>query len=182
MNEISDRVTQIENRVAELKDWKRKYEDDEQKWKREKKGLLEQAGESEKLRDVLRQFLDLNHMPAHVATTETVNLLQKELVVNLTHEEKETNMTTGTVVGKTLFCALTDLPREGFSEAELSGSLKEHGWNVGHSTLAPTLGNLVRDGYLIKLEGKPAKYRLPDQVKLNAEILKHEARSDRSPT
>jgi len=74
-------------------------------------------------------------------------------------------------MGKVLFSALTELSNEGFSEAELSDTLKEHGWNIPHNTLAPTLGGLVRDGYLVKLEGiKPAKYRLPKKVKLNVRV------------
>lgn len=99
---------------------------------------------------------------------ETLNLEHRELVVNLAHEEKELNMTTGTVVGKVLFCAVTELSKDGFSEADLSEILKEHGWNVPHNTLAPTLGGLARDGTLLRLEGmKPARYRLPQKVKLN---------------
>lgn len=117
----------------------------------------------------MRQLLALDTSPTPAQITkETLNLNHKELVVNLAHEEKELNLTTATVMGKVLFSALTALSKEGFSEAELSQTLKEHGWNVPHNTLAPTLGGLVRDGYLLKVEGaRPAKYRLPQKVKLN---------------
>jgi len=167
--EVSAKLTELENRVKNLKDWKQKYEEDKRKWDEEKEGLLKRIGAVEKLREILIQFLGLDTVSAPTqATKEVLSLDHKELVVNLAHEEKELNMTTGTVMGKVLFAALTELSKEGFNEAELSDILKEHGWNVPHNTLAPTLGGLVRDGYLVKLEGiKPAKYRLPKKVKLN---------------
>ena len=171
MNEVLDKLTELESRVTQIKDWKQKYEEDKHKWDEEKQELQKRADGVLKLREVLIQLLGPDAVSAPVSvqsTKETLNLKHKELAVNLTHEEKELNMTTGTVMGKVLFCALTELSKEGFSEAELSETLKEHGWNVLHNTLAPTLGGLVRDGYLVKLEGiKPAKYRLPEKVKLN---------------
>jgi hypothetical protein len=118
----------------------------------------------------MMQLLGLAHSANASAQSakETLNLNHKELVVNLTHAEKETNLTTGTVMGKVLFCALTELPKEKFSETELSEALRERGWNVPHNTLAPTLGGLVRDGYLVKIEGlRPTRYRLPLKTKLN---------------
>ncbi len=169
MNEVLAKLTELENRVAGIKDWKQKYEEDKRQWDAEKEELRKGADGVLKLREALRQLLALDTVSAPAQSTkETLNLNHKELVVNLAHEEKELNMTTGTVMGKVLFSALTELPKEGFSEAELSEILKEHAWNVPHNTLAPTMGGLVRDGYLVKLEGaKPAKYRLPSKVKLN---------------
>ena len=171
MNEVLDKLTELESRVTQIKDWKQKYEEDKHKWDEEKQELQKRADGVLKLREVLIQLLGLDAVSAPVSvqsTKETLNLKHKELAVNLAHEERELNMTTGTVMGKVLFCALTELAKEGFNEAELSETLKEHGWNVLHNTLAPTLGGLVRDGYLVKLEGiKPAKYRLPEKVKLN---------------
>jgi len=177
LNNVLARLTELENRVVNIKDWKQKYEEDKRKWDEEGKrkfeeieGLKKRADTMEKLREVLIQFLGPNVVfPASTQPgKETLNLTHKELTVNLTHEEKELKLTTGTVMGKVLFCALTELSKEGFSEAELSEALKEHGWNVPHNTLAPTLGGLARDGTLVRLEGvKPAKYRLPQKVKLN---------------
>ena len=177
MNDVLARLTELENRVVNIKDWKQKYEEDKRKWDEEGKrkfeeieGLKKRADAMEKLREVLIQFLGPNVVfsASTQPSKETLNLTHKELTVNLTHEEKELNLTTGTVMGKVLFCALTELSKEGFSEAELSEALKEHGWNVPHNTLAPTLGGLARDGTVVRLEGvKPAKYRLPQKVKLN---------------
>jgi len=178
LSEIEDRVAALESRVASLKDWKQKYEEDKRKWDEEDERkskkieeLTTNAEAVEKLREALIGFLG----PGAVFTAKTqpidiLNLEHRELVVNLTHEEKELNLTTGTVIGKVLFCALTELSKDGFSEAELSEALRENGWNVPHNTLAPTLGGLARDGTLVRLEGiKPARYRLPAKVKLNVQ-------------
>ena len=168
-NEILDKLSALESRVSSIKDWKQKYEEDKRQWDEEKKELQRGATGVQKLREALRRLLALDAVPApSQLAKETLNLNHKELVVNQAHEEKELNLTTATVMGKVLFSALTALSKEGFSEAELSETLKEHGWNVPHNTLAPTLGGLVRDGYLLKIEGaRPAKYRLPQKVKLN---------------
>ena len=173
MSEISDKLAELESRIANLKDWKQKYEEDKRKWDEEEEKLQKRAGAMQKLKEDLVQFLELDTISAPAlaqSTKETLNLDHKELVVNLGHEEKVFNLTTATVMGKVLFSALTELANDGFSEAELSETLKEHGWNIGHSTLAPTLGGLVRDGYLVKLVGKPARYRLPKKVKLNVGV------------
>jgi len=171
LSEITDKLDELEKRVAEIKDWKHKYEEEKQRWDEERTQLQKRVEATQKLKEAMLQFLELDSISASAparATKEKLNLGHKELVVNLTHEEKELNMTTNTVNGKILFCALTELSRDGFSEDELSEALKEHGWNVPHTTLAPNLGGLARDGTLVRLEGaKPAKYRLPGKVKLN---------------
>lgn len=167
----------MEERVKGLKDRKRKYEEDKAKWDEEKKKLtkkvesIEQAMQIvEKLRKSLRELINLGGvvpMPVPVDGKTIVSLDHKELEVNLIHSEKVVNMTTGTVIGRVMYCASTELSKEGFSEAELSEALKEHGWNHPHNTLAPTVGGLVKDGNLVRIEGKPARYRLPAKVKLN---------------
>lgn len=179
LGEVKAKLTELGNRVASLKDWKQKYAEDKRKWDEEKEKLLQQLSTLEakatgvqKLSELLREALRLLGLDTLTASAqpvkETLNLGHKELVVNLAHEERDVSMTTETVVGKILFCGLTELSKEGFGEAELSEILKEHGWNIGHTTLAPTLGGMVRDGYLVRIEGtRPAKYRLPQKVKLN---------------
>ena len=171
MSEVLEKLAALETRVANLKDWKRRYEDDKRKWDEEKAALQKRSNGLKALREALMDLLlPLPHLAAqdaNQATQETLNLNHKELVVNVSHEEKELKLTTGTVMGKVLFCALTELPREGFNETELSESLKERGWNVPHNTLAPTLGGLVRDGNLVRVEARPMKYRLPARVRMN---------------
>lgn len=169
MSEITDKLDELERRIAEIKDWKQKYEDGKREWDRERKELVKAAEVTNKLKEFLTQFLALEPAagPGQPSTTK-INLEEKELIVNLAHQEVEVNMTTGTVVGKILFCATTELTKDGFSEADLAEALKEHGWNILHNTLAPTLGGLVRDGHLVKLEGtRPSRYRLPGKLKLN---------------
>jgi len=73
-----------------------------------------------------------------------------------------------TVNQKRFSTALVDIKGE-FTEAELSEKMLERGWNISHSTLAPSLGNLVKQGDLIRINGKPAKYRLPYKKKFDDE-------------
>ena len=170
MKRIEERLEDLEKRVGDLKNWRKLYEKDSEAWGKEKAELLKKVALVDKLKELLGQSFALSGRPMQAPMAGTVNMEHEETIVNVSHREKEINMTTGTVVGKVLFCALTDLPREGFSEAELSGALKERGWNHGHSTLAPTLGGLARDGALIRIEKtKPTKYRLPQNVKMNVE-------------
>lgn len=175
MSEITDRLDTLEKRVAQLKDWKKKYEQGKIDWEKDKKELNEVAASLRKIGEALWKVISPYVTPAQTVSSGqvgslNVNLEETQLTVNVTHQEKDVNMTTATVLGKVLYCALTELPKEGFSEAELAGELKEHGWNIGHSTLAPTLGGCVRDGYLVKADdSRPAKYRLPVKLKMNVE-------------
>ena len=173
MSELSDKLAELENRVANLKDWKKKYEEDKGKWDKERGELQKGNGSVKKLRDVLREFLDVDSAAGASSPDsagvekETLNLTYKELIVNLAHEEREIVVSTATVMGKILWAALTELNPGGFSEAELTDALKEHGWNISHNTLAPTIGGLVKDGHLIRVVGaKPARYRLPKKAKV----------------
>jgi hypothetical protein len=158
LSEALDRLAGLESRVAALKDWKAKYEHEKKR--------------TEKVRDALREFIGFDAMTGLTGTPgegtkEILQMTAKDLVVNVSHEEKVKNLTTDTVIGKVLFCGLTDLASlDGFSEAQLSVALAERGWNIGHSTLGPTLGGLVRDGYLIRTQGKPMRYRMPTKVLL----------------
>lgn len=170
MNNITERLEALEKRVANQRDWKQRYDEEKDKWDKERETLLKSLGVVGKLKEIFSQFLGLDSVstpPQQNVTKGILNLNHEELAVNLTHNLKEINKTTGTVVGQILFCALTELPKDGFTEAELTESLKEHGWNVGRNTLAPTLGGLVKDGSLIRLNVRPAKYRLPHKVKMN---------------
>jgi len=173
LSEAMERLKAMEDRVAQLKDWKLKYEEDKGKWDQEKKELLRKTEGVEKLREAMVEFLNLDRASVPAGTSKAVlNLEHKELVVNLAHGEKEINLTTGTVIGKVLYCALTELDKEGFSQVDLSDALKDHGWNIPQTTLAPTLGRLVKDGNLVRVEGsKPMEYRLPGKVKLNVRLM-----------
>jgi len=169
LSEAMDRLKAMEARVAQIKDWKVLYEQDKGKWDEERERLKKEIEVFEKLREFLRGWLKVETLPVQAGKVK-MNLTHNELTVNLTHEEREVNLTTGTAPGKVLFAALTDLSKEGFTELELSPVLSDHGWNVPHNTLAPTLGGMVRDGYLVRIEGtRPTKYRLPTKLKFNIE-------------
>jgi len=99
---------------------------------------------------------------------------QEETPVIISHVEAEPQkVSTRTVLGKVLYTALVDIKGE-FMEADLSEKMLERGWNISHSTLAPSLGNLVKQGDLIRINGKPAKYRLPCKKKFDVQGARDE--------
>jgi len=97
-----------------------------------------------------------------------LNLTVRELAVNLHHAGNITvDVDTITGQGQILYCAIEDLDRKSFTEAEMSSALDEHGWHMAHGTLSPALSKLVQKKLLIKepRERKKAyKYRLPSKV------------------
>jgi hypothetical protein len=96
-----------------------------------------------------------------------MSLEHKELTVDIRHSEKTVEMTTETQLGQILYCAINDLPKEGFTMKELQNSLAEHGWYISNTSLPPNLAQLVKNGYLVKLKTKPITYRLPIKLKIN---------------
>lgn len=139
------------------------------------KSLLQKVEDDMELLDELRMvmqrvFPNLTRTVEVPETTKTtVNLEHKEFVYNIKHKEETVNVETDTVAGKVLFCVVKDFAEKEFAEADLSKVLVEYGWNIGHSTLAPTLGNLVKDGKLVKIKARPIRYRLPKNVKFKIE-------------
>jgi len=104
---------------------------------------------------------------------ETINLAEKELVVNLTHEEKPIEMTTDDVYGRIVLCAIKDLPREGFDEMQMTAAMAERGWRMDRILLALRLTELHKVGRILKISTqKPVKYRLPSRLKINVKETK----------
>jgi hypothetical protein len=102
----------------------------------------------------------------------TLQMKEEALNVEVAHTERTVQVTTQNQQGQILFVAITDLPPEGFSESQMSDALKEHGWNISHGSLAPQLNvNLVKAGLLVKLDTKPARYRLPGKVKIKPLVV-----------
>jgi len=99
--------------------------------------------------------------------SEKISLEHKDLTVDIRHSEKTVEMTTETQLGQILYCAIKDLPKEGFTMKDLQNSLAEHGWYIGSTSLPPNLAQLVKNGYLVKLKTKPITYRLPTKLKIN---------------
>lgn len=170
MSAITDKLKELEDRVAALQEIKQKHEVERIQWYQERKELSKEAEGGQNFKEAWIRFMGMASVSVGApgkADKMNVNLEETALTVNVSHLEKTISMTTGTVAGKILFCALNGLSKDGFSEVELSEAMKEHGWNVGHNTLAPSLGQFVRDGYLIKVEKtRPIKYRLPAKLKM----------------
>lgn len=105
------------------------------------------------------------------SNVEKLNLQHKELIVSIKHSEKALDFSTETQQGQIIFVAINDLPKEGFTEKMLSEALKERGWNISHTSLAPHLGsNLPKSGVIIKIPNtRPMRYRLPQKLKINVE-------------
>jgi hypothetical protein len=170
LGEIKAKVDSLEERVKGIKDRKKAYEEGEQRWGRERAELAKQLEASTALKSALLALLGGATAPAPQTGVQEMHLDYEETAVTIAHSERVVKMTTGTVAGQILYCALVELPREGFAGADLPKALEEHGWNVGQNTLAPTLGKLVKDGSLIRFkENATTKYRLPQKVKLNVE-------------
>lgn len=123
-----------------------------------------------KLREIFKELLSsTTPIIAQNSDKTNLNLNNKELIVNVSHSEQTLEMDTKTQQGQIMFVSLNDLSREGFTEKELSDALKERGWSISHSSLAPQISsNLTKLGFLVPLENtKPKKYRLPSKLKIN---------------
>jgi hypothetical protein len=96
-----------------------------------------------------------------------VTLESSEIAINVKQTEPtHVNLTTNTIAGKIIYCAVNDLEGE-FSPIELWGRMIEHGWNINPSTLKLNLGQLVKQGLLVRTE--KGRYRLPSKIKINVE-------------
>jgi hypothetical protein len=118
------------------------------------------------LRESLIKALGIELVSTTVIS-EKMSLEHKELTVDIRHSEKTVEMTTETQLGQILYCAINDLPKEGFTMKDLQNSLAEHGWYISNTSLPPNLAQLVKNGYLVKLKTKPITYRLPTKLKIN---------------
>ena len=82
---------------------------------------------------------------------------------------QELKFSTTTKEGQIMYCAVKELPKEGFSVSELNVKLAEHSWVVKPTTLATKLSIWVGEGLLIKVD---KGYRLPKLVNLIVEDKK----------
>lgn len=169
---LRKRITQLEHEKAKLT-----------KSLNNANAVLEKIQDDLELLDELRMVFGklaptmepkIVEIPAGAKTT--LDLEHREMVVNVSHRERPVKLTTETQQGQIMYVALHDVPEarsreQGFTEAQISKALKERGWNIPHSSLAPTLGStLAKQGLLIKVpKTRPQKYRLPSKVKINVE-------------
>ncbi|MFA5714768.1 MAG: hypothetical protein WC998_03440 [Candidatus Paceibacterota bacterium] len=135
---------------------------------------LAQLNSVKKLRDAILEILPIQTaIKAPIENgngngTTTLMLTGEELNVQVAHSEKTVQLSTVNQQGQIMYTALNDLPKEGFTEREISDALDEHGWPISHGSLSANLSvNLPRMGLIIRLNGKPAKYRLPSKVKVS---------------
>jgi hypothetical protein len=102
---------------------------------------------------------------------QNVKLEAETVNFSVSHSEKTVEITTRDQQGQILFCALNDLPREGFTQKEMTDALQDRTWNMSAGSLSVHLNvNLVKKGLLIRGPTDPGthktvKYRLP--AKLN---------------
>jgi hypothetical protein len=86
----------------------------------------------------------------------------KRLVVKVHHAgDKVVKVSTDSVVGQILYCAVKYFRDKEFTTGELNERLLEHGWNIKPSTLSAKLSLLVNEGKLVKTD---RGYRLPKCV------------------
>lgn len=101
-----------------------------------------------------------------------IDLEAGETVVKVKSTEPDVrSFSTSRVNGKVIYVLLNDLSEHCGTMEDISLSMKERGWNVKNNTLAPEIGNLVKQGTIVKSEDRPAKYRLPGKLQIEVEEL-----------
>lgn len=120
--------------------------------------------------DILKDHAATDLKIANIASTPGVMKLEhSELAITLEHAGPENvKMTTKTIEGKILYCALFLSMQKGydatagFTKKDLDLCLQENGWGVKDTTLRVTLSLFSSAGRLIKTE--KGRYRLPQYV------------------
>lgn len=131
--------------------------------------------EAEKMADKLKLFKEFQTFMRRIVGTGEITTPAKGKRIALEHhriavdlEDKgleEVKMATSNIEGKIIFCALKDLPKEGWKPADVKEKFAERGWSVKSSSLSAKLSLLCGDSLLVKLEG--GRYRLPTLVKFD---------------
>lgn len=93
-----------------------------------------------------------------------VDLVEREVRIEVSTEPR--SFTSSSVRGKAIIVLIEDLKNAPSTEGEIADAMRERGWNYGHSTMAPELAKAVRDGDLVKDDGRPARYRLPGNLRV----------------
>lgn len=173
------KLSELEERVQRIKDYRNLYEAEKRRREelekqveslrkeleqttlklKEEKAALE--AELKKL-EPLRAFQEAFAKAFGEAMPSKLEIEHKGLVVNIKHAGNRTvRLSTDSVVGQVLFCAVNYFKEKEFTTGELNEKLLEHGWNIRPSTLSTKLSLLVNDGLLIRTE---KGYRLPSKV------------------
>ena len=120
----------------------------------------------------LDAYLEIGVATPSANASEKVSLAieHRGLDVKIHHGgNQELKFSTTTKEGQIMYCAVNELPKEGFSVSELNVKLAEHSWVVKPTTLATKLSIWVGEGLLIKVD---KGYRLPKLVNLIIEDKK----------
>ena len=152
---------EVENELLTLKKKQETFEVFK-KQAEEKVKLEEELKKLEPLKAFKEAFIKAFEYPVGFGSTQ-VNLEHKELVVNVHHAgDKVVKVSTESVVGQILYCAVKYFKDREFASGELNERLLEHGWNVKPSTLSAKLSLLANEGKLVKTD---KGYRLPSMVR-----------------
>lgn len=181
-----EKFEELEKKHEELKQLQQRLIEEHEKEKKELEKNLEKAElllltSTEELEAItefkhaLAKILPPSATQVVQVPAQTINLEVEELTVNVKHSEKVTELSTGTQQGCIMYVAINDLPKEGFTEKQMSEALQERGWAIPHTSLAPQLSsNLRKSGLIIKIPNtRPIKYRLPTKVKVNVIVSKN---------
>jgi len=145
IRKIEKKLVEVENLVGKVI----KYLDENHQYFRQKIEKLEEK---------------LGEKPVSIA--RKVEIEGAEMMVTVKQVEPTcVKLTTSTISGKIIYCAVNDLEGE-FSPMELWGRMVEHGWNINPSTLKLNLGQLGKQGLLVRTE--KGRYRRPKHVKVEA--------------
>lgn len=93
-----------------------------------------------------------------------LDAVEREVHVAYSTETRE--FVTTNPAGRILFVLMKDLKNEPSGESKIADTMRERGWNYGHSTMAPELARLVKAGDLISSGTRPAQYHIPGSMKL----------------
>jgi len=156
--------------IDEMQETIAKFKDETANLKLRLEKLQTDSEAVQKIREGLAQLLpNVPSTGAEISKERTMEVTHVEVLTKTIHSDEIEKLTTKTVIGKILWAAQKELPDKEWSEQEVSDAMVEWGWNISHSTLAPTLGGMVKDGALVRIQGRPARYRIPTKKKFEVE-------------
>lgn len=98
---------------------------------------------------------------------DNLTLVQVKKNVKIAPIELDFKLTTETAAGKIMWLAKEGFFEEWHSQTEIEHELvNKHAWAMPRITLFKALEKLVTDGYLGKMQGRPAKFKLSDMVNM----------------
>ena len=156
---------QIEEMKRDLKIANEAAADYERFWKRLK---AERAMHSQESRETLaKAAIKLQESP--MVQLGPIDIDVKERIVDICYSEEPREFATTNPAGRIMYVLLKDFDDKQATEGEIGDAMRERGWNYGHSTTAPELSKLKRNGDIISDNGRPAHYRIPGKLKIHIE-------------